>query len=167
MVNKKSISILAIVFSLAAVAQAQARPKESLRGLNGVYIHIEPVDKDVEAGGLSANQILKAVQAQLREGGIPLHDEPQLADGSANLVVTVDILKHPQGAYLYSVEVSLLQEVHLARRRDSDPFPAQTWSAKAIGLTSANRMDLILAPIKDKVSEFVADYLAVNPRPHP
>jgi hypothetical protein len=44
--------------------------------------------------------------------------------------------------------VSLLQEVHLTRLQDPEPFPSQTWGAKALGLTSANRMDLILEPVK-------------------
>jgi len=164
-VNRKSIRILSMFFLLASAAPSQTRPRESLRGLNGVYVHVMPVGKDVEAGGLSTSQTQRAVQAQLREAGIPVHDEPQSANGSANLVVIIDTVKHPQGAYLYEVEVSLLQEVHLARRQDPDPFPAQTWSAKAIGLTSANRMDLILAPLREKVADFVADYFAVNAKP--
>jgi len=166
-VKRNSVRILGILLLLALAAYSQTRPRESLRGLNGVYIHVEPVGKEVEAGGLSASQILTAVQSQLRQAGIPIHEEPQPADGSANLVVIVDTIKHPQGAYLYTVEVSLVQEVHLARRQDHDTFPAQTWGAKAIGLTSASRMDLMLEPIKAKVTEFVTDYLAVNAKPRP
>jgi hypothetical protein len=165
--NRKAVPIFAILFLLSSVAYSQTRTRESLRGLNGVYVYVHPVGKDVEAGGLSTSQIQKAVQTQLREAGIPIHDEPQPADGSANLVLIIDTVKHPQGAYLYEVEVSLLQEVHLARRHEPDPFPAQTWGAKAIGLTSANRMDLILEPIRARVGDFVTDYLAVNPKTHP
>jgi hypothetical protein len=166
-VSRKSIGILAVLLLLPSAAFSQTLPRESLRGLNGVYVYIHPVGKDVEAGGLSTSQIQKAVQRQLREAGVPIHDEPQPADGSANLVIIVDTVKHPQGAYLYEVEVSLLQEVHLARRQDPEPFPAQTWSAKAIGLTSPNRMDLMLQPLKERVTDFVSDYLAVNAKLRP
>jgi hypothetical protein len=123
------------------------------------------VDKDVEAGGLSISKIRKEVETQLREADIPIQSGPNPANGSANLAIIVDILKHPQGAYLYDVEVSLLQEVHLARIQIPDSFPAQTWGAKAMGLTTANRMDLILEPLRAKVADFISDYRGVNPKP--
>jgi hypothetical protein len=161
-VNKKSIRILILFLLVASVMHSQTRPRESLRGLSGVYVYVHPVEKDVEAGGLSTNQIQKVVETQLRTAGIPLQSEPQTANGSANLVVIINTVKHPQGAYIYDVEVSLLQEVHLTRLQDPEPFPSQTWGAKALGLTSANRMDLILEPLKARLADFVADYLAVN-----
>ena len=163
--QRRILVILALILSVPAISDAQTRPRESLRGLPGVYVYVHPVEKDVEAGGLLRSQIQSAVEGALRKAGITIYSEPQPADGSANLTIVVDTIKHPQGPYLYSVEVSLLQEVHLARRREPDPFPAQTWSARAFGLTSPNRMDLILEPIRMKVDEFIGDYLAVNPKP--
>jgi hypothetical protein len=165
--NTKLAGILTAFLLFGSILHSQTRPRESLRGLNGVYIYVLPVGKDVEAGGLSTGQIQKAVETQLREAGIPIQGEPNPADGSANLAITVDTLRHPQGAYLYDVEVSLLQEARLVRRQDSDSFPAQTWSSKAMGLTGAHQMSLILEPLKAKVADFVTDYLAVNPKPHP
>ena len=165
-VNRRHISGGAIILLLASVSLAQTQQKESLRGLSGIYVYIHPVGKDVEAGGLSTTQIQKAAQAQLRDAGITLQDEPQPPDGSANLVVTIDTVK-TQGVYIYEVEVALLQEVHLARRQVPDPFPAQTWGIKVIGLTSANRMDQILEPLKSTLAGFIADYSAVNTKPHP
>jgi hypothetical protein len=158
--------MLTALLLVASIVQSQTRPKESLRGLNGVYIYVLPVGKDVEAGGLSTSQIQKAVEAQLRDAGIPIHSEPNPANGSANLAIIIDTLKHPQGAYLYGIEVSLLQEVRLARRHESDTFPSQTWGAKAMGLTGADQMKLMLEPLKARVADFIVDYLAVNPKPH-
>ena len=146
---------------------SQTRTRESLRGLNGVFVYVQPIGKEVEEGGLSRTQIQKAVEKQLQDAGIPLHSEPNPADGSANLAIVIDTLKHPQGVFLYEVQVSLLQEVHLARRQDQGQFPAETWGAKAIGLTTPNRMDLILEPLRTKVADFVADYLAANAKPAP
>jgi hypothetical protein len=165
-VHRRYIPVIAVILLFASASFAQTQQRESLRGLHGVYVYIHPVDKDVQAGGLSTSQIQKAVQTQLREAGILLQDEPQPADGSANLVVTIDTVK-TQGVYLYEVEVVLLQEVHLARRQIPDPFPAQTWGTKVIGLTSANRMDMILEPLKSTVAGFIADYSAVNAKPQP
>jgi len=161
---RQSVPILVLFLFLSLTVHSQTRPRESLRGLSGVYVYVQPVEKDVEAGGLSTSQIQKVVETQLRGAGILLQSEPQPADGSANLVVIVNTVKHPQGAYIYDVEVSLLQEVHLARLQGTESFPSQTWSAKALGLTGANRMDLILEPLKARLADFAADYLAANPK---
>ena len=167
-VNKKSIQIVSVLFLLAVpLLRAQTRPRESLRGLTGIYVYVHPVSKEVEAGGLTTSQIQKAVLAQLREAGIQILNEPQASDGAANLGVIISTVKRSQGEYLFEVEVSLLQEVHLARRQDPDTCPAATWSANALGLTGANRMDIILEPVKARLADFVSDFLAVNPKPHP
>lgn len=159
-----SARVLTLLLLLVSVSYSQTRTKESLRGLTGVYVYVLPVGKEIEAGGLSRIQIQKAVQKQLSDAAITLYNEPQSAEGSANLAITIDTVKYSQGAFLYTVEVELLQEVHLARRADPEPFAAQTWAAKAMGITGANRMDLILEPLKAKLGDFIADYLVVNPK---
>jgi hypothetical protein len=164
-VNKSLIVVGIAILILASTVQSQTRERESLRGLNGVYVYVQPVAKDVEAGGLSTTQIQSAVEKQLRGAGISLLGEPQEANGSATLVIAVGIVKRPsEEAYLFDVEVSLLQTVRLARRNDTDTFPAQTWSQKALGITGPKRMDLILEPLKVRVGDFVNDYLSANPK---
>lgn len=158
--------IALVIFVSVATSQSQTRPRESLRGLNGVCVYVQPVAKEVEAGGLSTIQIQSAVEKQLRAAGIALQSDPQPANGSAMLVVAIGIVKRPaEEAYLFDVEVSLLQAVRLIRRDDPDPFPAQTWSQKALGITGPKRMDLILEPLKARLNDFANDYLSVNSKP--
>jgi hypothetical protein len=165
-VNRSLIAIGIVVVAVVSASQFQTRQRESLRGLNGVYLYVEPVAKEVETGGLSTLQIQNAVEKQLRGAGISLQSEPQSANGSATLVIVIGAVKRPaEEAYLFDVEVSLLQEVRLARRNDSDSFPAQTWSQKALGITGPKRMDLILEPLKVRVGDFVNDYLSANAKP--
>ena len=152
------------LISLGAVSSSysQNRTKESLRGLHGVFVYVHPLGKDVEAGGLSTTQVQNAVEKALRQAGITVYSTPQPADGSANLVIEISIVKHPQGPFLYGVEVALVQEVRLGRSKEADPFPGQTWAANMIGLTSPNRTDLILEPVMSEVDEFITDFTAVN-----
>jgi len=161
------VAFIGIVICLfVSAGQSQTRQKESLRGLSGVRVYVHPVAKEVEAGGLSTAQIQNAVEKQLRAAGISIQSEPQAADGSAMLMVVVGVVKRPaEEAYLFDVEVSLLQAVHLTRREDPEPFPAQTWGQKALGITGPKRMDLILEPLKARLGDFVNDYLSVNPKP--
>jgi hypothetical protein len=161
-----AFGIVALVF--VSTGQSQTRQRESLRGLSGVYVYVQPVAKEVDAGGLSTTQIQTFVEKQLREAGISLQSEPQAANGSATLLIVLSTVKRPaEEAYLFDVEVSLLQAIHLARRNDPDPFPGQTWSQKALGITGPRRMELMLEPLKVRVSDFINDYLSVNPKPQP
>jgi hypothetical protein len=61
-VNKKLIPILTLLVLLVSISYSQTRPRESLRGRNGVYVYVQPVGKDVEAGGLSTSNVQKAVE---------------------------------------------------------------------------------------------------------
>ena len=135
-------------------SHCQTRPRESLRGLHGVFLYVGPVAKEVEAGGLSTTDVRKVAEKALRDAGIQIFAEPQPGDGSANLAVTIDIVKYSDTVYLYSVNVSLLQEARLARLPEEGTFPAQTWMAAAFGVTGSNRMDLILESLKAKVTDF-------------
>ena len=163
----KKVVVLA-VFSLCAVlnSYSQANTKESLRGLHGVFVYVHPVGKYVEAGGLSTTQVQNAVEKALRQAGITVYSEPQPADGSANLVIEISVVKHPQGPILYGIEVGLVQEVHLTRTKEPAPFPGQTWAANMIGLTTPDRTDLILEPVISKVNEFIGDFKTVNRSTH-
>jgi|SRR5882762_1182532 len=163
---RKVFVLLTLSLCASLGSWSQTRPRESLRGLHGVFLYVHPVGKDVEDGGLTTIQVHNAAEKALHQAGITVYSEPQPADGSANLVINIDIVKHPQGPYLYGVSVSFLQEVHLARTKEAEPFPAQTWDARAIGLTSANRTDLILEPLLSKVNEFIEVYTSVNRTKH-
>jgi hypothetical protein len=161
MTKKIVLFILALVLG-AVSSHSQTRPRQSLQGLHGVFLYVLPVAKEVEAGGLSTTQVQKATEKALRDAGIEIYAEPQPAEGSANLAVTIDIVKYSDAAYLYSVNVSLLQEARLVRLPEEGTFPAQTWMAGAFGITGTNRMDLILEPLKAKVADFVQDFKAAN-----
>jgi hypothetical protein len=163
----RKVFVLAVLSLCAALGSySQTHAKESLRGLRGVFVYVHPVGKDLEAGGLSTTRVQSAVEKALRQAGIIVYGEPQPADGSANLIIETSIVKHPQGPILYGVEVALVQDVHLTRAKEAHPFPAKTWSANMLGLTTPNRTDLILEPVMSKVDEFIGDFKEVNRSPH-
>ena len=105
---------------------AQTRTKESLRSLAGVYVHVLPLARELEAGGLTTKQVQAEVESSVRRAGIMVYPEPQAGEGSANLAVVIDCVKHPQGPLIYSVEVSLIQQATLVRLPQAGIFAAQT-----------------------------------------
>ncbi len=152
-----------LILPVLAFSQTSA-PKESLRGLRGVFINVLPVASDAEADGLSASQIQKIVESELRKAGVPIRSESQLSQEYAGLAIIIDTIKHPQGVYLFTINVSVVQEVQITRPQKQGAFPAETYSKRALGLTTPSRMDVIYEPLKEKLREFIRDYLAVNPK---
>lgn len=150
---------------LVPMTHAQVRtPKDSLRGLQGVYVNVLAIDATVQKGGVTTKQVQAKVEAQLRKAGIRIYETPRPAEGDANLTIIVDTIKNPQGVYVFKVGVSLVQAVRLTRDANAGAFPSETWSAVAIGLTTPRQLDIIYKPLEEKVDEFVKAYTAVNPK---
>ena len=161
-------TILAAVFMLSvlpALSFAQTPvAKESLRGLRGVSINILPIARDAEAAGLSISQIQKTVESELRSAGIPIQNEARSGQEYASLSIVVDTIRHPQGVYLFMVNVAIVQEAQIPRLQKQGMFPVETYSKRALGLTTSSRMNVIYEPLKEKLGDFIRDYLTVNPK---
>jgi hypothetical protein len=54
---KKLLCSTTVMLSLAIGAFAQTKPRESLHGLHGVFVCVVPLDRALEAGGLTAKQV--------------------------------------------------------------------------------------------------------------
>jgi hypothetical protein len=162
---KSTLFLFLLLPSLTALADLQnSDTKESLRGLNGVFVISQLIDTKPE--GLSTNNIQKTVEATLHAAGIQVDTKPQNAHGDANLSITVNTVKDAQlGLYLFMVQVTVIQKVQLTRQSHAQPVAAQTWTRNIQGLTSPDRVDVIEQAIKQCVNMFTDDYWKVNPRP--
>jgi len=138
--------------------------KESLRGLNGVYVAVQIIDEQPE--GITTNSVETLVKSALADATIPVNASPKKFNGDANLSVTVDTIKQPQlDAYVFMVEVVVTQDVRLARDPHAPWTSAETWRRSLQGITSPDRTDVIQQALKQTLNRFIADYRAVNPRP--
>ena len=151
--------------SLIARAEIQRTDtKESLRGLDGVFVVTQLLDEQPD--GITTNGVETLVKAALTEAGIPIHAVPKKFNGDANLSVTVDVIKQPQlGVYVFTVELAVTQDVKLTRLPQGDWSAAETWSRRLQGITSPDRTDVIDQAISKCVNAFVGEYRAVNPKP--
>jgi hypothetical protein len=64
---------------------------------------------------------------------------------------------------MYSINVSILQEVQITRSNKHGLFVAETYAKRAFGLTSPKQMDLIYEPLNAKLKELITDFVSVNP----
>lgn len=160
---KLLLSILMLT-SMASQAQLQrSDTKESLRGLNGVYVIVQIVDEHPE--GVTTNHIESLVKSALSDAGIPMMSAPIKANGDACLSVTVDLIHQPQlNVYPFVVEVAITQDVQLKRTsRDKEGMSAETWRRTVQAITSPDRMDVVDLALKKCLEHFIQSYRAVNP----
>jgi len=146
-------------------AEMPARAKETLRGLPGVTVVVEPLQASAEQDGLTRRLLQDEVEHQLQAAGIRVltQDEWRRTPGSPYLYVSVSALKKSNGLYAYSIEVCLNQLVTLLRNQDIQDF-AETWETREVGTVGKNQLVSVQKSVAAHVNVFIRDYLSVNPR---
>ena len=141
--------------------------RESLRGLVGVEVFVEPLNIDIEHQGLQTLALQSAIKQRLQKSGVKVLTERErlAAPTAAVLVVRVDALHDRIGRYFYSIELLLMQRVRLAGRVTSE-LSAVTWMKPGgIGIVADDKVTHIEDQVLHKVDHLIKDYLSVNPAP--
>ncbi len=158
--------VLIVLFLLGVEARAQTseQQQETLRGLSGIAVVVEPLNAEVEQDGLSAQQLQAAVERQLQEAGIRVlsKDEWSTTLGGPYLYINVAVLKKDYGLYAYSVEVCVNQLVALLRDQEIKQF-AETWERREVGTVGVEKLASLEQSVAAHVEAFVTAYRAVNP----
>ena len=150
-------------FCSVAVAQTDSKSARlSLKGFPGIFVLVDKLQPDAELDGLSSSQIQTDVELRLKTAGVKVltMEEMLKVPGMPTLFVDVNTLKR-QTSYLYSIEVSLQQNVRLDRD-PTDLFIAPTWKIGAVGSVGATNIIQIGNGIRDEVDRFINAYLSVN-----
>lgn len=157
--------VILIVFLVSeGRAQTLEQQRETLRGLAGVAVVVEPLNADAEQDGLTQGRLQVTVEKQLRSAGIPVLSKEtwSITPGGPYLYVNVAALKKQYELYAYSIEVCLNQLVTLARDRNIQQF-AETWETREVGTVGSDRLATVQYSIARHVETFIAAYRTVNP----
>lgn len=164
--NRIGFILILIMLSTSSFVFAKyySDNKETLRGLKGVFVLIEPLKPEIEKDGLTESQIQTDVELKLRLAGIKVlsKEEQVMSPGSPYLYVIPHIRKMDYNrGYLYTISVEFCQKVYLERDLKISSV-ATTWSTGCLGTDPD--LNSIRTVIKDQVDIFINDYLAVNPK---
>jgi hypothetical protein len=156
-----------VLASISSIAEqpAEVPERESLRGVTGVEVLVEPLNVEIEQRGLETDTLQREIKQRLQKAGVKvLTERERLATpAGAMLVVRVDALHDRIGRYFYSIDLFLTQRVKLEGRPDAD-FSAVTWMKFGpIGIVADDNVKHIEAQVLQKADQFIKDYLAVNP----
>ena len=111
---------------------------------------------DAEAAGLTRDGIEAAVEARLRERGVPL-GRSQLA---GDLYVRIATHRGATGLYAYFARVSLQQIVTIEGNQER-AF-VDTWDLDSLGTVGAGNLPQVQRVVLQIVDAFIDDYFSVN-----
>lgn len=144
-----------------------ADKKEVLQGLEGVRVLVELIEPEVEKYGLTEKALQTDTELQLRQYGIKvLTFEEWLSTPVVPLLyvnVSVHIREAPPVAAA-AISVELLEAVLLLREPKRICGDASIWHTGSVVLVGLRGIKDIREVVKDRVNEFINDYLAANPK---
>lgn len=140
--------------------------RRSLTGVGGVHVHITLEGEDLEANQLTEATLRPEIESRLAAAGLRLltPEDSAKEPGVPWLFASVALQKSTDSkAYAWSVRFELEQRACLER----DPKvcgSAVTWSSHRFGSVGRRRVQTVQQDVLDTVNEFVAAYVAANPR---
>jgi hypothetical protein len=160
------VAFLVVVFGIADTQAQQfvATGRDTLRGLPGVEVLVEPLAPELEQGGLTATAIRANVEGQLRAGAIRIYSSqtanPSLA--KPYLYVQVSGLSLPQQGYALAIQVHLRQTLR-SLVTGSAVVNAMSWDQQTVTVAlPGSGMQGVHREVRSLVDRFIQDWRAVH-----
>ena len=138
--------------------------RDTLRGLPGVEVAVEPLPPELARDGLTDGDVRTRVEARLRKAGVTVYASQKENPSAAKpyLYVHLNALEiPPHGIYAVAVQVQLRQTLQ-SPVTSSNVVNAMTWDAhNVVGVTAAQPR-LVLDEVDAYVDAFIADWAAVR-----
>jgi hypothetical protein len=138
--------------------------RETLRGLQGVYVNIElAASSEIDIKSLS-KQVQSDVESKLKSAGINLLSKEELfsVTGGPFLLVRVDLMKH-EGKYISFILIQLYQHVFLIKTPRDVTYPAVTWSTDGVQAV-LNALEQMRGIVLEEVDRFAQEFRSANPK---
>ncbi len=153
-------ALLTLGFGVSPPAGAQdENERDYLIDVREVNVFVDDLAAEAEAAGLTRDGIEAAVEARLRERGVPL-GRSQLA---GDLYVRVGTHRSTTGLFAYFARVSLQQLVTIEGNQERGFV--DTWDLDSLGTVGAANLSQVQRIVLQIVDVFIDDYLSVNDRP--
>jgi hypothetical protein len=159
--------LLFLVFPAIGYALDSDVTRQTLKGLQGVYVIVEDLQPNIQKyaskAGL-ANEELKAdIERRLTEKGIRIfsRDEWVKTPGTPVLYVSVNTHETEKYWYAYDIKTELQQAVTMEANPKVRTL-ATTWSINLTGMANVGTLGLIKGDVGVLVGRFIEAYKVVN-----
>jgi len=159
--------MFAVLVGVAPNASAQMfvpTGRDTLRGLPGVEVAVEPLERDLERDGLTLAAIQSDVERRLRAAGIIVYTSQteNPSEAKAYLYVHVNSLMVPgQDFYVIGVQVQLRQTLR-SLVTASNIVDAMSWDAHDVLAVRIGQVTSVRETIQSYVDQFIRDWMAVH-----
>ena len=156
-------ALFALTPTETAAQQFVSNGRDTLRGLIGVEVLVEPLQPEVERNGLTAASIRSDVEQQLRAGGITIYPS-QVANTSPAkpyLYVHLNAVALQTGMLAIGVQLQLRQTLR-SPVTGSNVVNAMTWDQENVVAVEGTSLDAVRMELRDYVGTFVRDWVAVH-----
>ena len=165
---KKIFIAIILYFIFAPTVFSQSTDPETLKGLQSVFVLVEPLDSDVEANGLTTFAIQFDAELQLKKAGIKMVSKPLNYGGSVGVLyiqVSTHRVKGIKSLYAYHVAANIQQPAMLLRPPQTINL-ATTYDIPGVtGTVGSRNLRTIRDTVSGMIDIFINDYLAMNPKP--
>ena len=161
------LGMVLLILLLAIDARAQQfmpTGRDTLRGLPGVEVLVEPLAPELEQNGLRGSVIRANAEAQLRAAGIPIYSSQteNPSPAKAYLYLHVSGLSLQRQGYALAVQVHLRQTLR-SLVTGSAIVNAMSWDQQMVMVVlPGSSMRVVDAELRSLVDRFVQDWRAVH-----
>jgi len=138
--------------------------RDTLRGLPGVEVAIEPFEPELERDGLATAAIRADVVQRLRAAGVTVYASQNENPSEAKPYIYVDVngvRLGGQNLYAIALQVQVRQTLR-SPVTSSNIVDAMTWDARTVLAVPANNLASVRAIIQEYVDHFIQDWKAVH-----
>jgi hypothetical protein len=138
--------------------------RDTLRGLPGVEVAIEPFEPELERDGLTTAAIRADVVQRLRAAGVTVYASQNENPSEAKPYIYVDVngvRLGGQNLYAIALQVQVRQTLR-SPVTSSNIVDAMTWDARTVLAVPANNLTSVRAIIQEYVDHFIQDWKAVH-----
>ena len=159
--------VLIVLFLLGVEARAQTseQQQETLRGLSGIAVMVEPLNAEAEQDGLSTQQLQAAVERQLHEAGMRVLSQRRMVN-HPRWSVSIHQRRCAQGRMmgcmpmpLKCVSINWWPSCAI-RKSNNSPRPGR--DARSVR-SEVEKLASLEQSVAAHVEAFVTAYRAVNP----
>jgi len=158
---------LIIAGLLVAVAVGADAPTGvgSLKGLTDVHVTVEGISIEAEAAGLKKADLQALTEKAIKAAGLRVLAASERARGTPAVYLSVIVFpasKQRDDLFVYSIDLSLLQEVRLSRSPGVRVQSATWRPAGTIGTTPKADLPKLKDTVGGYLKRFAADFREAN-----
>lgn len=162
-----AIIISAILCSASLHAEDSAVSRDTLAGINGIYVLVENIQPNIQKyalkAGLSTMQVQRDIESRLNAAKIRTmsRDEWLKAPGRPVLYININTHETEKYWYAYDIKIELRQLVHLEVNPKIKTL-ADTWSINITGVANIGNLKVINKDAAVLLERFIQAYRTVN-----